>query len=68
MKRKVLWGGIALLAALWVSASGAATSALKATVIDRYGNQHQVDKFTFQGVRIWKSTSKGSVGWWNWLR
>ena len=49
MKRKILWGGIALLAALWVLASGAATSALKATVIDRYGNQHQVDKFTFQG-------------------
>jgi hypothetical protein len=33
----------------WVSASGAATSPLKATIIDRYGNQHQVDKFTFQG-------------------
>ena len=49
MKRKGLWGGIALLATLWVSASGAATSSLKATIIDRYGNQHQVDKFTFQG-------------------
>ena len=49
MKRKGLWGGAALLAALWVSASGAATSPLKATIIDRYGNQHQVDKFTFQG-------------------
>ena len=49
MKRKGLWGGVALLAALWVSASGAATSPLKATIIDRYGNQHQVDKFTFQG-------------------
>ena len=49
MKRKGLWGGAVLLAALWVSASGAATSSLKATIIDRYGNQHQVDKFTFQG-------------------
>ena len=49
MKRKGLWGGAILLAALWVSASGAATSSLKATIIDRYGNQHQVDKFTFQG-------------------
>lgn len=49
MQRKGLWGGVALLAALWVSASGAATSPLKATIIDRYGNQHQVDKFTFQG-------------------
>ena len=49
MKRKGLWGGAALLAVLWVSASGAATSPLKATIIDRYGNQHQVDKFTFQG-------------------
>ena len=49
MKRKGLWGGVALLAALWASASGAATSPLKATIIDRYGNQHQVDKFTFQG-------------------
>ncbi len=49
MQRKELWGGIALLAALWVSVSGVAASSLKATVIDRYGNQHQVDKFTFQG-------------------
>ena len=49
MKRKGLWSGVALLAALWVSASEAATSPLKATIIDRYGNQHQVDKFTFQG-------------------
>ncbi len=49
MQRKGLWGGVVLLAALWVSASGAATSPLKATIIDRYGNQHQVDKFTFQG-------------------
>ena len=49
MKRKGLWSGVALLAVLWVSASEAATSALKATIIDRYGNQHQVDKFTFQG-------------------
>ena len=49
MKRKGLWGEVALLTALWVSASGAATSPLKATIIDRYGNQHQVDKFTFQG-------------------
>ena len=49
MKRKGLWGGVALLAVLWVSASEAATSPLKATIIDRYGNQHQVDKFTFQG-------------------
>ena len=49
MKRKGLWSGVALLAVLWVSASEAATSPLKATIIDRYGNQHQVDKFTFQG-------------------
>ncbi len=49
MKRKGRWSGVALLAALWVSASEAATSPLKATIIDRYGNQHQVDKFTFQG-------------------
>ncbi len=49
MKRTGLWSGVALLAALWVSASEAATSPLKATIIDRYGNQHQVDKFTFQG-------------------
>ena len=49
MKRKGLWSGVTLLAALWVSASEAATSPLKATIIDRYGNQHQVDKFTFQG-------------------
>ena len=49
MKRKGLWGGVVLLAVLWASASGAATSPLKATIIDRYGNQHQVDKFTFQG-------------------
>ena len=68
MQRKGLWGGVILLAALWASASGAATSPLKATIIDRYGNQHQVNKFTFKGVRIWKSTSKASVGWWNWSR
>ena len=49
MKSKGLWGGVALLAALWVSAGETATSPLKATIIDRYGNQHQVDKFTFQG-------------------
>ena len=49
MKRKGLWGGVVLLTALWASASGAATSPLKATLIDRYGNQHQVEKFTFQG-------------------
>ena len=49
MQRKGLWGGVILLAALWASASGAATSPLKATIIDRYGNQHQVNKFTFQG-------------------
>lgn len=49
MQHKGLWGGVVLLAALWVSASGAATSPLKATIIDRYGNQHQVDQFTFQG-------------------
>ena len=49
MQHKGLWGGVVLLAALWVSASGAATSSLKATIIDRYGNQHQVNQFTFQG-------------------
>lgn len=49
MQHKGLWGGVVLLAALWVSASGAATSPLKATIIDRYGNQHQVNQFTFQG-------------------
>ena len=38
-----------VLAVLWASASWAITSPLKATIIDRYGNQHQVDKFTFQG-------------------
>ncbi|MEE3258272.1 MAG: hypothetical protein VX293_03590 [Candidatus Latescibacterota bacterium] len=43
------WGGAALLAALWISAGWAATSPLKATIVDRYGNQHQVEKFTFQG-------------------
>ena len=49
MQHKGLWGGVVLLVALWVSASGAATSPLKATIIDRYGNQHQVNQFTFQG-------------------
>ena len=43
------WGGASLLAALWISAGWAATSPLKATIVDRYGNQHQVEKFTFQG-------------------
>ena len=40
---------LVVLAVLWASASWAITSPLKATIIDRYGNQHQVDKFTFQG-------------------
>ena len=49
MKRKGLWGGLSLFAGLWAVSAWAATSSLEATVIDRYGNQHQVDKFTFQG-------------------
>ena len=49
MKYKRQWSGAVVLAVLWVTASWAATSPLKATVVDRYGNQHQVDKFTFQG-------------------
>lgn len=49
MECKGRWSGIVVLAVLWASASWAATSPLKATIIDRYGNQHQVDKFTFQG-------------------
>ena len=51
MECKGRWSGILLLAVLWASAGWAATSPLKATIIDRYGNQHQVDKFTFQGRR-----------------
>jgi hypothetical protein len=49
MECKGRWGGFVALAMLWASVVGAATSPLKATIIDRYGNQHQVDKLTFQG-------------------
>ena len=49
MEYKRRWGGLVALAVLWASVVGAATSPLKATIIDRYGNQHQVDKLTFQG-------------------
>ena len=43
------WTEALLLASLWTVAADAGPSPLKATIIDRYGNQHQVDKFTFQG-------------------
>ena len=43
------WIEALLLASLWTVAADAGPSPLKATIIDRYGNQHQVDKFTFQG-------------------
>ena len=49
MECKGRWGGFVALAMLWASVVGAATSPLKATIIDRHGNQHQVDKLTFQG-------------------
>lgn len=49
MECKGRWGGFVALAMLWASVVGAATSPLKATIIDRYGNQHQVAKLTFQG-------------------
>ena len=49
MECKGRWGGFVALAMLWASVVGAATSPLKATIIDRYGNQHQVDRLTFQG-------------------
>jgi len=49
MECKGRWGGFVALAMLWASVVGAVTSPLKATIIDRYGNQHQVAKLTFQG-------------------
>jgi hypothetical protein len=55
MKRDMLQGGYALvvLCGLLVAACNidayAEPASQKATVIDRYGNQHQVDRFTYQG-------------------
>ena len=49
MKYARQWTGALLLASLWTVAVDAGPSPLKATIIDRYGNQHEVDKFTFQG-------------------
>lgn len=49
MDCKAPWIVAAALAALWAATVAAATSPLKATIIDRYGNQHDVAKFTFQG-------------------
>ena len=49
MKYARQWIGALLLASLWTVAVDAGPSPLKATIIDRYGNQHEVDKFTFQG-------------------
>ena len=49
MERNGRWMGALLLTVLWSSACWGGTSPLKATIIDRYGNQHQVDKLTFQG-------------------
>ena len=49
MDYKAPWIVAAALAALWAATVAAATSPLRATIIDRYGNQHDVAKFTFQG-------------------
>jgi len=37
------------LAVLWSAAGQAISSQLKATVIDRYGNKHEVERLTFRG-------------------
>ena len=37
------------LAVLWSTAGQAISSQLKATVIDRFGNKHEVEKLTFRG-------------------
>ena len=49
MNRKAPWIAAAAFAVLWAATVTAATSPLRATIIDRYGNQHDVAKFTFQG-------------------
>ena len=49
MDYKAPWIAAAVFAVLWATTVTAATSPLRATIIDRYGNQHDVAKFTFQG-------------------
>lgn len=55
MKRAMVQGGYAfvvicgLLVAAWSIDAYAEPASQKATVIDRYGNQHQVERFTYQG-------------------
>lgn len=55
MKRDMLQGGCALvvlcglLLAAWNIDVHAEPASQEATVIDRYGNQHQVERFTYQG-------------------
>jgi len=55
MKRAMLQSGYAfallcgLLAMGWGVEAHAEPNSLKATVIDRYGNQHQVERFSYQG-------------------
>jgi len=49
-RRLAVWLGVVLSAVLLWSATGwAVSSQLKATLVDRYGNQHEVEKFTCQG-------------------
>ena len=44
-----LWFAVGLgVGLLWDATSWAASSQLKATVIDRFGNQHEVEKFAYQ--------------------
>ena len=49
MDYKAPWIAAAAFAVLWAATVTAATSPLRATIIDRHGNQHDVAKFTFQG-------------------
>ncbi|MBI2506276.1 MAG: hypothetical protein HYW07_23930 [Candidatus Latescibacteria bacterium] len=47
MSRTVLSAGV-LLATLWAATARGANPELRATIVDRMGNQHQVAKFSYQ--------------------
>jgi hypothetical protein len=48
MPKAVLYTGV-VLASLWSAGAWGGESQLKATVVDRMGNQHQVGKLSYQG-------------------
>ena len=49
MRRVVLWLAVGLgVGLLWDATSWAVSSQLKAIVVDRFGNQHEVEKFAYQ--------------------